>query len=192
MTLDLDARSRAAEVRRRVESAFSNLDSALFSASERVNERASAISPWSPLDVAEHVTLTSHYLLMLAEKCARKSARKLIRGEAAPTKGRIGVDQLESIASHDFRWEAPEHMLPRGSVTLEEVRATLAGQCRQALSLIDMLSAGEGTLHTIRMTVLGPDARLDVYEFLLFIALHADRHAAQVRRILGTLEGRTS
>jgi len=187
MTLNLDARSRAAEVRRRMESAFANLDSALFSAGGRVNERASAISPWSPLDVAEHVTLTNHFLLKLAEKGARKSARKLIRGDAAPMKGRIGVDQLESVASHDFRWEAPEHMLPRGAVTLEAVRATLATQCRQSLSLIDMLPAGEGTLHTIRMTVLGPDARLDVYELLVFIALHAERHTAQVRRILSAL-----
>ncbi len=184
MTLEVDARSRAAEVRRRVESAFAELDSALFSAGPLVTERAPAISPWSPLDVAEHVTLTNHFLLKLAEKCARKSARKLSRGDDAPVKHRIGVDELENIASREFRWDAPEHMLPSGSVTLESVRATLAEQRQQSLSLLDLLPAGEGTLHTIRMTVLGPDARLDVYEFLVFIALHAERHAAQVQRIV--------
>lgn len=183
MALELDAKARSAEVRRRLEVAFAQLDSALISAGARVAQRAPAISPWSPLDVAEHVMLTNHFLLKLAEKCARKSARKLMRGDAAPTKGRIGVDRLESIASREFRWDAPEHMLPRGSVTLEAVRATLAAQLRQSLSLLDLVAAGEGSLHTIRMTVLGPDARLDVYEFLMFIALHAERHTAQVRRI---------
>jgi hypothetical protein len=180
--------TRVADVRRRVETAFRQLDSALISAGARSQERALSVSPWSVLDVAEHVTLANHFLLVLAEKCARKSAKKLARGGVSEIDESV-LERLDTIASRSFRWDAPEHMLPTGRVTLDTVRSALARQREQALSLLDMLPTGEGSLHTIRMTILGPDARLDVYEFLAFIALHAERHAAQARRIHGALGG---
>jgi hypothetical protein len=186
MSLELDAKSRAAEVRRRLEFAFTQLDSALFSAGARATERAPEVSPWSPLDVAEHVTLTNHFLLKLAEKCARKSANKLARGG---TSARIETQSpaLEGIALRSFRWEAPEHMLPTGQPGFDTVRLTLRMQREQALGLLERLAVGGGSLHTIRMTVLGPEARLDSIELLAFIALHAERHASQARRILASI-----
>jgi hypothetical protein len=83
-------------------------------------------------------------------------------------------------------------MLPTGRVTLEEVRATLSEQRRRALAVLDMRPDAAVHLHTIRMTVLGPDARLDAHEFLTFIALHVERHAAQVHRIVLALAASAS
>jgi hypothetical protein len=174
-----------------VEDAFQELDSALDAASPRIPDRAPSVSPWSALDVGEHVTLANHFLLMLAEKCARKSARKLARGSNPDREG-AGLDRLESLASREFRWDAPEHMLPTGRTSLDAVRAKLSEQRDQALSLLDMLPAGEGRHHSIRMLIVGPDARLDLYEFLAFIALHVERHAAQVRRITAAVRADTA
>jgi hypothetical protein len=174
--------ARISDVRRRVKDAFRELDSALNAAGPLIADRAPSVSPWSALDVGEHVTLANHYLLMLTEKCARKSARKLARGNLSDREGGR-LDRLESLASREFRWDAPEHMLPTGQASLDTVRANLVEQRDQALSLLDLLPAGEGSHHSIRMLVIGPDARLDLYELLAFIALHARRHAAQVRRI---------
>jgi hypothetical protein len=175
------------EVRQRLRAAFSELDSGLIFAGARAGDRALAISPWSPLDVGEHVTLANRYLLKLAEKCANKSAAKLERGESASASA-SELDRMEQISSRDFRWEAPDHMRPTGKVTLESVRATLAQQLQQALRVLDALPANADRMHTIRMTILGPETRLDAREFLKFIALHMERHAAQARRILAARE----
>jgi hypothetical protein len=44
------------------------------------------------------------------------------------------------------------------------------------------MPGGQGSLHRIRMSVVGDDDRLDLYQFLAVLALHLERHAAQARR----------
>ena len=188
MSHETDAIGRVAGVHRRIETAFAQLDSALIAAEPRIAERALSVSPWSPLDVGEHVTLANRFLLMLAEKCARKSAAKLARGETADSGG-AELEQLDRIATREFRWDAPEHTLPTGAIGLDAVRTTLSEQREEALALLDSVSPAAAGLHTIRMTILNPDARLDLNGFLAFIALHTERHAAQVRRITVALSG---
>jgi hypothetical protein len=179
--------ARAAEVRRRIETAFAQLDCALIAAGPRVAERAPSVSPWSPLDVGEHVTLANRYLLMLAEKCARKSVAKLARGEARCATD-PDLEQLDHIARREFRWDAPEHMLPTGAAGPDEVRTVLSKQRAEALALLDSVSPAAAKLRTIRMTILSPDSRLDLHEFLTFIALHAERHAAQAQLLIAALD----
>lgn len=49
--------------------------------------------------------------------------------------------------------------------------------------MLGKLPHGEGVLHTVRMSVqeLG---KLDVYQWLYFLALHGERHNVELERIL--------
>ena len=163
------------DLRRRLRSAWSELDRALVDAAAGRH-----VGPgWSPLEIGEHVVLADHYLLLLARKIADKARARTRRGEPPPTSP-SRCDALEKLAARDFRWSSPDHMLPTGRLALAEVRARLGEDLARCESLLAEFPAGEGALHRIRMSVV--DERLDLYQFLCLIALHAERHAAQVRR----------
>jgi hypothetical protein len=181
------AKLEIARIAARVDAAFAAFDATLADAGERRARRAPSISPWSPLEVAEHVALTNRFLWILVDKIAVKARSKLARGEVPPSTA-PNVNDLELVARHDFRWEAPAHMRPTGEVPFEVVRATLAAQRASASAHCAEMPAGEGSLHTIKMSVVGPEARLDLYQFLAFAALHVERHTLQVQRILAALE----
>ena len=133
---------------------------------------------WTVGEICEHLTLTHHYLLLLALKIrARATARTAAgeRPEAEPSR----LDHLEQLASRDRPWPAPEHMLPTGRRTRSEIRTRLEEVRARCLALLRELPDGEGTLHTIRFSPA--DARLDLYQFLGVIDLHLRRHLAQMR-----------
>lgn len=135
---------------------------------------------WSAREILEHVTLTNHYLLVLADKIRDKSAKRLARGEPWPT-GAPLHEALERLAAERTRWPHPEHMTPTGAASIDEVRARLAEQSSRALAHVDAMSSGEGTLHRIRMSRLPGENRLGLVEYLDVIARHAERHLAQLQ-----------
>ena len=184
------ANCEIARIADRVDSAFESFDATLAGAGERRALRAERVSPWSPLEVAEHVALTNRFLWILVDKIAVKARSKLARGLVPPSSAPI-VSDLELVARRDFRWEAPPHMRPTGEVSFDVVRATLASQRAIARAYFAEMPAGEGSLHTIKMSVVGPESRLDLYQFLAFAALHLERHTLQVQRILAALERST-
>jgi hypothetical protein len=140
-----------------------------------------ATGGWSNAEIAEHVVLVNRYLLILADKIARKSAARASRGEPVPEHpSRTG--HLEALAEREFTWESPAHMLPTGSVPIADVVAVLDEQRERCARLLVSAKGGEGTLHTIRMSVVREDNRLDLYQFLCVIALHAERHARAMQR----------
>lgn len=166
-----------AALRARLRAAFAALDRALED-DEAALRRRPRDGAWSPLEVAEHVALVDHFLLLLAAKIADRGRARAARGLAPPEEP-SSLAALERIASRDFRWPAPEHMLPRGGTTAAELRARIAGDLARCEALLDSAPRGEGALHAITMSVVGE--RLDLYQFLAVIALHAERHARQAQ-----------
>jgi len=139
---------------------------------------------WTPREVLEHVTLTDRYLLILAEKIAAKARLRAARGATWPAHP-PRFEHLERLAGRALAWEAPAHMRPGGAVTTDELRARLAEDRRRALALLESAPGGLATLHRIRMSVVGgEDDRLDLYQFLEVLRLHARRHTAQIDRAL--------
>lgn len=138
---------------------------------------------WSAAEVLVHLGLTNHYLLILIEKGTTKAllnrrgldlatelaAQPLLPGRLVP----IGV-------LHGFAWERPAHMEPRAyPQPLPLVRQQLRTQVSQALNCLARLPDGQGILHQTTMSVdnLG---KLNVYEYLYFLAQHARRHLGQL------------
>lgn len=139
-------------------------------------------APWTPWEIAEHVTLANRYLLILVQKIATKSERRLAQ---IPNDERASPDPpsttpLERLGRRDFAWAHPEHMTPTGTMPSAAVCAQLDEDLARARAFLVQMPRGEGSLHTIRMSVLGGDNRLDLYGYLTLIAVHAERHLAQL------------
>lgn len=134
---------------------------------------------WTAREVLEHVHLADRFLLLLAEKIAAKSARRLARG-AAQDPVPPSFAPLHRLRDRDLAWRHPPHMTPSGELALDALARELAADRERCLGLLDAMPRGEGSRHCIRMSVVGE--RLDLYGYLEVIALHADRHLDQLAR----------
>ncbi len=137
---------------------------------------------WSIFLILEHITLTNHFLLLTIRKWSKKAMQKAERGQPIP-EGESDLDSLEIIGQRgSFSWVRPEHMEPAGQKSLSEIRDLLNQQLQECVSLLDKMPHGEGALSQVRMSVqdLG---KLDMYQWLAFLAQHAQRHAQQMDHI---------
>jgi hypothetical protein len=139
---------------------------------------------WSIEEILEHIGLTNHFLLILIDKGTNKAlanAAKL-NIEEELKKYVFHRDKLTEVGLHkSFNWIRPEHMEPKGEKTLIEVRQQLKDQLNQCLLSLEMLKNGEGILHKTTMSVneLG---KIDVYEYIYFLAQHGQRHITQMAK----------
>lgn len=137
---------------------------------------------WSVQAILEHITLTSHYLLLIIRKGQEKALRRAGRGEPVEA-GESDLERLTPIGHPDaFPWLRPEHMEPAGA-DLEDVHTRLHTQYQECQTILAALSNGEGSLYKVRMSVqnLG---KMDMYQWLYFLTLHQRRHIAQMERVL--------
>jgi hypothetical protein len=139
---------------------------------------------WSSLKVLEHITLTSHYLLIIIDKGSRKAIQS-----AAVTPVAQGWDDyellpksLQDIGVHkSFPWVRPEHMEPSGKVLPNEIRARVMEQFDRCHQHLLVLKNGEGRLCKTTMSV-NAIGKLDVYQYIYFLLLHAKRHLTQLEK----------
>lgn len=141
---------------------------------------------WSPAEVLEHVALANRYLGMLIHKLARRAAQRAKR--TSPPRPEERADELERLAARSFRWPHPAHMAPSGAVEPGRVRAELERQLADLRATLREAADGRGALVRMRFSLArsidGGDDRLDLYQWLLLVALHAERHAGQLERAL--------
>ncbi|RAV99261.1 DinB family protein [Pseudochryseolinea flava] len=141
---------------------------------------------WSVSEVLEHISLTTQDLLVLVEKGKQKALAKSSDEQAlksAVENYSLMKDGFQEIAKPGtFQWHRPNHHAPSGKELLTDVRAKWRDQLLHCLLTLDQLPNGEGALHQTTMTVnnLG---KLDVYQYLYFLALHAQRHIIQLKKI---------
>lgn len=140
---------------------------------------------WTIAEILEHVALTNHFLLILIEKGAAKALRNIKSLDLTTelTNYRFERQKLDEIGLHkSFDWIRPEHMEPKGIQTSAEVAQTLRQQLLQCEQVLQRLPNGEGALYSTTMTVnkLG---KIDVYEFVYFLAKHAERHLTQIAKV---------
>lgn len=135
---------------------------------------------WTIDEILEHITLTSHFLMIVIRNSATTALKRAAAG-AAIEAGESDLDLLEPIGRRGaFTWSRPEHMIPTGTVPIEEVRERMRGQARECLDILERLGGGEGSLHRVRMSV-NESGKLDIYQWLYFLAQHAKRHIDQMQ-----------
>lgn len=145
---------------------------------------------WTVDEVLEHVGLTNHFLLILIDKGAAKALKNQAGLDlATELQGyQFSDPRLDEIGLHkSFEWIRPAHMEPTGNKPLADVRQQLHEQLRHCHRVLDALPNGEGVLYRTTMTVneLG---KIDVYQYLYFLARHAERHLTQLARIRAEYE----
>jgi hypothetical protein len=138
---------------------------------------------WSINEVLEHVMLTNHFLLVLIEKGTAKALKKSETSAVidVPDNYVLGTPALLQIADPNaFAWQRPDHHQPTGDRPMCEVRREIRNQLERCLITLELLPNGEGILYAMTMSVnsLG---KLDVYQYLYFLALHAQRHLKQMQ-----------
>jgi DinB superfamily len=134
---------------------------------------------WSVDEVLEHITLTNHYLMIIIRRWTDKAVRRAREGQTIEER-ESDLDRVMIVGERGtFNWVRPVHMEPTGQPALTEVRATMCRQLAECLGFLDQLRHGEGSLCRIRMTVndLG---KIDLYQWLFFVAQHARRHLQQM------------
>lgn len=91
-------------------------------------------------------------------------------------------EKFEKVGEHGaFEWIRPEHMEPKGELSLSEIRNLMSQQYDQCLSYLDLMKNGEGLLCKTTMTVNGL-GKINGYEYIYFLSLHAQRHLTQMRK----------
>jgi hypothetical protein len=177
-------KGRYQETIRRVETelidTFDRLDS-FFDLPETQRKYQPAPGEWSIDEILEHITLTSHYLMITLRQSLTKVLRRA--NEQPIPEGESDLDKIVRISDPDaFGWIRPEHMEPTRTKSCTEVRALMQAQREECLHILRQIGQGEGSLHTVRMSVqdLG---RLDMYQWLYFLVQHAKRHAVEIERI---------
>ncbi len=168
-------------IRAALESAFDGLDG-WFDEPEAVRAYQPAGGGWSVNQILEHVALTNHYLLILIRKGRDGALRKAAAVDVAAATAGYAFDpeRLREIGMPGtFYWHRPDHMEPRGEAAPRQVRELLKAQLAECLSVLAALPDGEGALYKTTMSVNGL-GKLDVYEYLYFLARHGERHRAQM------------
>ena len=173
------------EISQRLATAFAQLDG-WFAAPAALRGYHPAHGGWTVDEILEHVALTNHFLLILIEKGTTKALKNthgldLATELANRQSARARLDEISEPGA--FKWMRPDHMAPQGLKTGAEVAATLQQQLQQCQSVLARLPNGEGVFARTTMSVndLG---KMDVYDFVYFLAKHAERHLAQIAAVV--------
>ena len=156
-----------------------------------VNPEARTFKPrdggWSITEILEHITLTTHFLLIVANNGCAKAVKRALSQTVEDAES--DLERLLVIGkSGSFRWIRPEHMEPTGSTSESQVLSSMRLQQQRCLEILEELKNGEGSLFKVRMSVneLG---RIDLYQWIYFIAQHAKRHIRQMEENLQEWRG---
>jgi hypothetical protein len=172
--------STVATVHDTLEQVFSLLDAQFDRTAEELEARPEYPDAWTIGEHLEHVCLVNHFLLLTIRKGCGKARRRAGGLPVPEADGDLAL--LAPIAVPDaFEWSPPPHMVPTGRREPAEVRGELRSQCHQCLGLLADMPAGEGRLCTVRMSVHGL-GRLDMYQWLYFLAQHVRYHLALIGR----------
>lgn len=171
------------EIKHSLTQTFGNIDT-WFDKPEELRGYKPQNGGWTINQVLEHIGLTNHFLLILIEKGKRKALQHadIIDIQEELKNYTFHREKLIEIGLHkSFKWMRPEHMEPKGEKTLPETRKQLKEQLKQCLDCLEALKDGQGILYKTTMSVneLG---KIDVYEYLYFLAQHGQRHITQMTK----------
>lgn len=162
-------------------SVFAQVD-VWFDRPEEVRRFRPASGRWSADQVLEHIALTNRFLMLTLRKQVGIAEQRARRGDPIPD-GESDLDRLNVIGERgSFGWPNPEHMEPTGLPTTDQVRTALYSQLGECLILLERMADGVGSLVRVTMSVndLG---KIDLYQWLYFLAQHARRHLHQLAAI---------
>lgn len=169
---------------------------------KRIQETTAAVLPWFEVDgalldwlpqgggwsireILTHITLTSHYLLLLIKKGEAKALKIKAKDERLvnPDAYELIPDKLaEAGLFQAFPWHRPEHMDPRSHKPDWSVQERFLEQMKSCEGVLEELKGGWGCGVRTTMTV-NDIGKLDVYQYIVFLCNHALRHCMQMESV---------
>lgn len=138
-----------------------------------------AAGRWSMEEVAEHIAMSEETLFQLVMGALKKPP-----ADSVPA-GQSKKDEIviKGVPERTTRVQAPEMLRPRKSFPnrAATVAAFLKARDRNIAFVRETGEDLRGRLES--HPALGP---LDVYQWLIFISAHCERHLAQMREVAGT------
>ncbi|WP_164723332.1 DinB family protein [Chryseobacterium aureum] len=171
------------DIRTHLELTFDEVDRWFETDSKTLNHQPSN-GGWTVQQILEHIYLTNFYLLILIEKGSKKAIKNSLDLDlqSEMRNYRFNKVNFDKVGKHgSFEWIRPEHMEPKGDWSLNEIRNLINQQYLQCLNYLEVMKNGEGLLYKTTMTVneLG---KINVYEYIYFLSLHARRHITQMEK----------
>jgi hypothetical protein len=156
----------------------------LVSAVEGLSDGQQTFTPaadrWSAAELVEHLSMVEGNVVRLLGKLldkAEESAGGAARDAAAAFEP-VSIEEFVE-RSRSVKFEAPERIRPTG-LPLADSLARL-GETRAALhALRPRIERADGRAHRFPHPAWGP---LDLYQWLLFVGAHEDRHLAQLEAL---------
>ncbi len=176
-------------VRHTLDETFRTVDT-WFDASPELRAFRPHNNGWTIDEILEHIALTNHFLLIIIRKGVAKARRRSQTQQ--PPDGESDLHAMKVVCDTDaLRWKHPEHMTPQGKELPDTIRNRMNEQRLECLALLEQIKNGEGALHTVRMSV-GELGKIDMYQWLYFLALHIQRHFRQMNAIRREWDNRMS
>jgi hypothetical protein len=161
----------------------------LLSAVEGLSEEQQTFSPapgrWSAAELVEHVSIVEGNIGKILVKLLGKAEESDDGGErAAEAFAPVSIQKFVE-RSHGVKYEAPERARPTGTLPLTDSLARLR-ETRAALhALRPRLERADGRAQHFPHPAWGP---LDLYQWLLLVGYHEDRHLAQLEALKETMK----
>ena len=162
----------------------------LLRAVEGLSEEQQGFRPapnrWSVAQLCEHLSIVEGSVAgMLGKALGRAEAAGTLRAEGAPFTP-VSIAEL-AARTRDVKINSPESVRPTGTRSLADSLAALR-ESRAALhALRPRLEGVDGHALTFPHPAGG---QLNVYQWLLFVGAHEDRHLAQIEALKETMNAR--
>jgi hypothetical protein len=133
---------------------------------------------WSCAEVAEHLLVVERARggsMLRALEQARADGRLSQDGDTTSVAGTLPA--AERLLDRTRRIDAPAFVLPKGELTAAEAVAHLTAARDLTRSLLREFDGADFAAHRSPHPILG---ELDFYQWLVFLAVHQQRHVAQV------------
>jgi uncharacterized damage-inducible protein DinB len=130
---------------------------------------------WSVAECAEHIILAEDFIFNASQGVLKSPAvERLESSNADQDRKLVGM-----IEDRSHKATAPEPIVPSGKF------ATPADAAREFTARRDRsLAYARTTQDELRIHVAdGPTGKMDSYQFLLLMAVHAGRHTAQIKEV---------
>ena len=156
------------------------LHDAVASVPAKLREMKPADGGWSVAEVLEHVSLVEQRIAMLLTKHAAAARASGVGPDPDTSSVVASYANPDVVVDRSTRIVAPLLVQPSG--TLDAIAGTRALEQSHSAIVSALHQANGVSLENAMQThpVLGP---LNLYHWIVSIALHDDRHAAQIREI---------
>ena len=160
----------------------------LLAAVEGLSEGQQAFSPapdrWSVAELVEHLSIVEGNVATLLDKLLGKAEESGTGGATPDHFDPVSIEEFVE-RSRAVKFEAPERIRPTGALPVADSLARLRDSRAALHALRPRVERADGRALRYPHPAWGP---LDLYQWLLFVGAHEDRHLAQIEVLKQTMK----